>query len=180
MKELSLHILDIVQNSVRAKATEVEVVINEDINKNIFEIIIKDNGKGMEKDLANKIKNPFSTTRTTRKIGLGIPLLLEACQRCDGDLDIQSKEGIGTTIRAVFKHNHIDRAPMGDVVNTITMLILSSPEIRYIFTYCINDAKFTMDTKEVEEILQGVPINELSVIKWIEVYLKENIEALNQ
>ncbi|HHX61878.1 MAG TPA: sensor histidine kinase [Epulopiscium sp.] len=179
MKELSLHILDIVQNSVRAKATEVEVTISEDLIKNRLEIIIKDNGKGMPKDLVEQIKNPFATTRTTRKVGLGIPLLLEASQRCDGDLQIESEEGVGTTIRVEFTHDHIDRAPMGDVVNTITMLILSSSEIRYIFTYSINNKKFTMDTKEVEEILQGVPINDLSVIKWLEDYLKENIAALN-
>ncbi len=178
MKELSLHLLDIVQNSVRAKATEVEIIINENLAENILEMIIKDNGKGMPKDLIEQIKNPFATTRTTRKVGLGIPLLLEACQRCDGDLNIESEEGVGTTLRAHFKHNHIDRAPMGDVVNTITMLILSSWQIRYIFTYSINDKDFTMDTKEVEEILQGVPINDLTVIKWLEDYLKENIEAL--
>lgn len=178
MKELSLHILDIVQNSVRAKATKVELMVNEDLNKNILEIIIKDNGKGMPKDLIEQIKNPFATTRTTRKVGLGIPLLLEACQRCEGDLDIQSEEGVGTTLRAYFKHNHIDRAPMGDLVNTITMLILSSSEIRYIFNYSINSKEFKMDTKEVQEILQGVPINDLNVIKWLEDYLKENINAL--
>ncbi len=178
MKELSLHILDIVQNSVRAKATEVELIVNENITQNILEIIIKDNGKGMPKDLIEQIKNPFATTRTTRKVGLGIPLLLEACQRCDGDLYIQSEEGVGTTLRAYFSHDHIDRAPMGALVNTITMLILSSPEIRYIFTYFLNDKEFTMDTKEVQEILQGVPINDLNVIKWLEEYLTENIEAL--
>ncbi len=178
MKELSLHILDIIQNSVRAKATVIELTINEDLNNNIFEILVKDNGKGMTKELIEEVKNPFTTTRTTRKIGLGIPLLLEASQRCEGDLEIQSKEGVGTTLRAYFKHNHIDRAPMGDLVNTITMLILSSPEIRYIFTYSIKSNNFTMDTKEVEEILEGVPINDLTVIKWLEDYLNENIAAL--
>lgn len=180
MKELSLNILDIVQNSVRAKATEVEVIINEKISNNILEIIIRDNGKGMPKDLVEQIKDPFATTRTTRKVGLGIPLLLESCERCEGKLDIDSSEGVGTTIRAVFQHDHIDLAPMGDIVNTMTMLILSSPEIRYIFTYSINDNAFSMDTKEIEEILEGVPINDLNVIKWLEEYLKENIEALNQ
>ncbi len=178
MKELSLHILDIVQNSVRAKATQVEIIINENLNENMFEIIIKDNGKGMPKELIEQIKNPFATTRTTRKVGLGIPLFLEACQRCEGDLDIQSEEGVGTSLRAYFQHNHIDRAPMGDLVNTMTMLVLSSPEIRYIFTYSINNNDFTMDTKEVQEILQGVPINDLTVIKWLEEYLNENIAAL--
>ena len=180
MKELSLHILDIVQNSVRAKATEIEIIINEDIQNNQLEIRIKDNGKGIDKELITRIKNPFSTTRTTRKIGLGIPLLFEACTRCDGDLDIESSLGVGTTIRATFKYDHIDRAPMGDIVNTITMLILSSPEIRYILTYYVNEANFIMDTNEIKEILQGVPINDLGIIKWIETYLKENIKALKQ
>jgi len=180
MQELSLHILDIVQNSVRAKATKIEILINENIHNNQLEIEIKDNGKGIDKKLVQEIKNPFSTTRTTRKIGLGIPLLLEACIRCGGDLNIQSSVGIGTTIHAVLEHNHIDRAPMGDVVNTITMLILSSPEIRYILTYCVDGSKFVMDTNEIKDILQGVPINDLSVIKWIETYLQENINNLKQ
>ncbi|NLI90539.1 MAG: sensor histidine kinase [Epulopiscium sp.] len=178
MKELSLHILDIMQNSIRAKATEIELIVNEDINNNLLEIIIKDNGKGMPKELVDSVKNPFSTTRTTRKVGLGIPLLLEACQRCGGDLELESKEGIGTNIKASFEYNHIDRAPMGELVNTITMIILSEPQIRYIFTYIVNNKKFTMDTKEIEEILEGVPINDLSIIKWLEDYLKENMEAL--
>lgn len=178
MKELSLHILDIVQNSVRAKASKIEVTIDENIRDNRLQIEIKDNGKGMPKDLIEAIKNPFATTRTTRKVGLGIPLLLEACQRCEGDLDIVSQEGVGTTIKAYFMHDHIDRAPMGDIVNTMTMLIMSSPEIRYIFTYLINGKSFTMDTKEVEEILEGLPINDLTVIKWLEDYMKENIGAL--
>jgi len=180
MQELSLHILDIVQNSVRAKATEIEMIINEDIANNRLEILIKDNGKGMDKDLVEAIKNPFATTRTTRKIGLGIPLLLEACTRCGGDLNIQSSIGKGTTITAVFEYNHIDRAPMGDVVNTITMLILSSPEIRYILTYCVDGSEFVMDTDEIKKILEGVPINDLTVIKWLETYLQENIDELKQ
>ena len=126
------------------------------------------------------MKNPFSTTRKTRKVGLGIPLLLEACTRCGGDLNIQSSIGKGTTISAIFEYDHIDRAPMGDVVNTITMLILSSPEIRYILTYCVNGSKFVMDTNEIKKILEGVPINDLSVIQWIETYLQENINDLKQ
>lgn len=180
MKELSLHILDIVQNSVRAKATEIEIWIHEDIQNNKLRIKIKDNGRGIDKELINQIKNPFATTRTTRKIGLGIPLLLEVCTRCDGDLDIKSELGIGTEILAEFKHNHIDRAPIGDIVNTITMLILSSPKIRYILTYCVDNKDFIMDTIEIKKVLDGVPINDLSIIKWIESYLEENISALKK
>lgn len=180
MKELSLHLLDIVQNSVRAKATEIEITVREDLTQDLLEIIIKDNGKGMPKALIDQIKNPFATTRTTRKVGLGIPLLLEACQRCEGDLEIQSEEGAGTSLRAYFKNSHIDRAPMGDLVNTITMLILSSPEIRYIFNYVVNQKEFTMDTKEIQAILEDVPISDLTVIKWLEEYLKENIASLKE
>lgn len=180
MKELSLHILDIVQNSIRAKAREIEIVIDEAINDNRLEIKIKDNGKGIDKDLLEEIKNPFATTRTTRKIGLGIPLLAESCVRAEGDLEVESELGLGTTITGVFKFDHIDRAPIGDIVNTITMLILSSPEIRYIFTYRVNELDFTMDTDEIKKVLQGVPINDLSIIKWLETYLEENINDLKQ
>ena len=180
MKELSLHILDIVQNSVRAKATIIEIQITEDLEENIFEILIKDNGKGMEQELIDKVKNPFATTRTTRKVGLGIPLLLEACKRCNGNLEIQSEKEIGTTVRAYFDHNHIDRAPIGDIVNAITMLLLSSPEIRYIFTYIMNQRIFTMDTDEIKKILEGVPINDLTVIHWVKEYLEENLREVKK
>ncbi len=178
MQELSLHILDIVQNSIRAKATKIQIEIYEDLVNNQLKIIMKDNGSGIDEELVKAIKNPFSTTRTTRKVGLGIPLLLEACQRCNGDLDIASQVGVGTTITATFKHDHIDRAPMGDIVSTITMLILSSPEIRYIFTYYVNELAFVMDTDEIKKILEGVPITDLSIIKWLETYMQENIDSL--
>lgn len=180
MKELSLHILDIVQNSIRAKATTVEIQIQEDLKENKLEIRIQDNGQGMEQEFIDKVKNPFATTRTTRKIGLGIPLLLEACKRCNGNLEIKSEKEVGTIIKVYFDYDHIDRAPMGDIVNTITMLLLSSPEIRYIFTYIVNHRTFTMDTDEVKKILEGVPINDLTVIHWMKEYLEENLRDLKR
>lgn len=180
MKELSLHILDIIENSVRAKATEIKLEIIEDIEKNIFEIKIEDNGKGMDDDFVQVIKDPFKTTRTTRKVGLGIPLLVAACKRCNGDLQIQSTLGKGTKLRAWMDNNHIDRAPLGDIVNTITNLILSNTSIEFIYTHRYNNTVFTINTREVKDILGGVPINDLSVIAWIKEYITENLTEIRQ
>ncbi|NLK98229.1 ATP-binding protein [Defluviitalea saccharophila] len=180
MKELSLHILDIIENSVRAKASEIKLEITEDLEENLFEIKIEDNGKGMDEEFAKAIKDPFKTTRTTRKVGLGVPLLVAACNRCNGDVEIQSTLGEGTKLRAWMEHNHIDRVPLGDIVSTITNLIMSNPSIEFIYVHRYNNRVFRIDTQEIKDILGGVPINELSVIAWIKEYLAENLTEIRQ
>ncbi|NLM12228.1 MAG: ATP-binding protein [Epulopiscium sp.] len=180
MKELSLHILDIIENSIRAKATDIKLEIIEDLENNLFEIKIEDNGKGMDEAFAKAIKDPFTTTRTTRKVGLGVPLLVAACNRCNGDVEIQSALGEGTKLRAWMEYHHIDRAPLGDIVSTITNLILSNPDIEFIYIHRYNDRVFRIDTQEIKDILGDVPINELSVIVWIKEYLTENLTEIRQ
>lgn len=180
MKELSLHILDIAENSIRAKSTEIYIEIVEDIENNIFQIIIKDNGKGMNEDFVQNVKNPFKTTRTTRKVGLGIPLLVSACKRCNGDLLIKSSKEEGTKLTARMDYNHIDRAPLGDIASTMVNLILSNPEINFIYIHKYLNETFKMDTLEIKKILNGVPINELSVITWLKEYVQENLTEIKQ
>jgi hypothetical protein len=180
MKELSLHILDIIENSVRAEATEIKLEIIEDLEKNLFEIKIEDNGKGMDENFVKTIKNPFTTTRTTRKVGLGVPLLAAACNRCNGDVEIQSTLGQGTKLNAWMEYDHIDRAPLGDIVSTIANLILSNPDIEFKYYHRYNDRIFEFNTQEVKNILGDVPINELSVIAWLKEYISENLTEIRQ
>lgn len=179
MKELSLHILDIVQNSIAAEAKLVTINIVEDLTTDRFVIEVIDNGCGMDKDYAEKIKDPFTTERKTRKVGLGVPLLYNACKRCDGDLEIQSEKGKGTRIVARFKHSHIDRAPLGNMVDTILSLIIANPDIDLVYRHYRNEKEIHFDTREIKEALEGVPINEPQVINWIKGFLKEGFSSIS-
>lgn len=180
MKELSLHILDIAENSIRANATEIYIEVDEDIDNNIFSFEIKDNGKGMDKEFVESVKDPFKTSRTTRRVGLGIPLLEAACKRCNGDVKITSSLNKGTQIKAWMDYDHIDRAPLGDIVSTITNLILANPDIDFIYCHKYNDKSFELDTKEIKNVLDGVPINDLGIINWIKNYIKDEMTEIKQ
>lgn len=176
MKELSLHILDIVQNSVRARASEVEVSIKS--ISGILTISIKDNGKGIEPDMLEIIKNPYTTSRTMRKVGLGIPLFNDTCQLCNGSLDIESQVGVGTKLVAMLEDEHIDKPPMGDIGATISGLMSSYPDINIIFSYCVEENCFDISTKEILDELDGVSIQSVEIITWIKDFIKENIQEL--
>ena len=178
MKELSLNILDIVQNSVKAEAKLIEVEINESEKNNLLTIKIKDNGFGIEKDMIEKIQDPFTTSRTTRKVGLGISFFKMAAEQSFGNLVIESEVKVGTVLTATFQLDNIDRAPLGDIEGTISMLILVNPEIDFIFRY-IKDESYTLDTREIRNVIGAIPITDLSIIKWIEDDIKENLKLLN-
>ncbi len=149
MKELSLHILDIAKNSVKANAALIEILINEDSEKNLLTIEINDNGCGMSEEFLKTVKDPFSTTRTTRKVGMGISLFEAASVQCGGRLDITSEEGVGTKLRTSFVLDHIDRAPVGDMAGTMETLISGSPEIDFLYRHTKNGKTFTLDTREI-------------------------------
>ncbi len=174
MKDLAMHITDIVQNSIEAGATEVKLLITEDFGRDIFKIEISDNGRGMDKEMMAKVIDPFFTTRTTRRIGLGLPLLKAAAERCEGSMDIQSAPGKGTTVKAVFRHSHIDRAPLGNIIDTVINLIVGNPELNLVFIHKINDREITFDARELREQLEDVSLNNPAVINWIKQYLSEN------
>lgn len=179
MKELSLHILDLVQNSVTAGAGLIEIIIEENLINDFMKITIKDDGCGMEKDFIEKIRNPFFTTRTTRKVGLGIPLMEAACKRCEGNLTIESEKGVGTIVIACFKHSHIDRAPLGNMTDTFTAIILGKSDIDYIYKHIINDKAFTIDTRQLKEVLgEKVSISSADVLTWINEYVNDGLQNL--
>ncbi|WP_313562077.1 ATP-binding protein [Ruminiclostridium cellobioparum] len=182
MRDLSLHILDIVQNSIKAKATEISIILkHEDISslgKNILKLIITDNGTGMEYELLNRVEDPFMTTRTSRKVGLGIPLLKESALKCDGKFKLSSQKDAGTEITAAFPIDHIDRLPVGDVGETMITLISSNPEIRFMLFLEGEKGSFWLDTREVAESLKGVIITEYTVINWLKEYIDDGIKNI--
>ena len=178
MKELSLNILDIAENSVKAKATLTEISITEE--GDLLTLKITDDGCGMTEEILKTVTDPFYTTRTTRKVGMGIPLLKLEAELTGGSLEIVSKhvseypEEHGTIVTATFYKNHIDCTPLGDVVSSITTLIQGHPDTDFLFTHKTEEREVNLDTRELREVLGGdVPLNAYDVIKWIEDYLKE-------
>ena len=165
MRDLSMHILDIVMNSIRAKATLIEITV---IEKNdTLTLEIKDNGIGMGESMLQQVKNPFFTTRTTRRVGLGLSLLLDNAKKTGGKMEISSKEGVGTTVEAMFHTNHIDCIPKGNIDETIISLIMLEPDLDFIYNHTINDNYYQLNTLEIKKILHEVPINENTVIEWL-------------
>jgi anti-sigma regulatory factor (Ser/Thr protein kinase) len=151
LRELSLHILDIAENGITAGADCIQIRINENRQENLLTLVIEDNGRGMP---AEKVKNPtdpFITSRTTRRVGMGLPLLAAAAQRCDGKLEIETEAGRGTRVTATFRYNHIDRAPVGDMAATITTLIMGNPRIDFVYSHIIDAEEFTLDTRDLKE-----------------------------
>ncbi len=167
MEDLSLHILDIAENSIRAGANKIQIKIIEDIKKNLLLIEIADNGRGMDEDAIKIAFDPFFTTKTTRRVGLGVPLLAQAARESNGNISIVSKKGTGTTITADFQHNHIDRKPLGDIEKTLIVLIASSPGVDFVFEHRRNEHTYRLDTAEIKRHLEGIPINSPKAIKFI-------------
>ncbi|MFZ5965945.1 MAG: ATP-binding protein [Bacillota bacterium] len=178
MNELSLHILDIVQNSISANATWIEITITEDEEKDLLLICIEDNGKGMTIDFLNKVTDPFVTSRNTRKVGLGISLFKAAAEQCDGSFNIESQLGQGTKVTAKFKRSHIDRAPLGNIADTMITIIMSNAAIDYKYSHTYNDKVFVFNTQEIRNILGDVPLDNLDVIDWIKNHFQEGIHDL--
>jgi len=177
--ELSLHLLDIVQNSIEAGASRIEIKIDEDLKSDRLLIEVGDNGRGMSKEQVAKVLDPFYTTRKTRHVGLGIPLLLESCRRCEGDLKIFSKPGKGTTVQATFRHSHIDRPPLGDMPSTLLTVLFSENPIDWIYTHKIDGDEFQLDSSEIRKELTDVPLTHPKVRKWLLDYLREGENSLS-
>lgn len=181
MKELSMHILDIVQNSIRAEASLVEIVVDENLKEDSFSITIKDDGKGMDEAILKQVVDPFFTSRTTRKVGLGIPMIKASAEACEGSFEISSEVGKGTCVKAIYKHSHIDRAPLGNILDTLITLVISNEHTEIIYKHFINEKKFELNTVEIKKILgKEVPINNIEVIKWLKNYINEGISSLKK
>ncbi|MAT45139.1 MAG: ATP-binding protein [Anaerolineaceae bacterium] len=173
MKELSLHILDIAENSIAANAKKIEIFVNENTINDRLMICVKDNGKGMDEEATKKIIDPFVTSRTTRKVGLGIPLLKAAAEMCNGNLTIESEINVGTTIQVSFQRSHIDRMPIGNLAQTILHLVIGSPQINWVFHYQVNEEEYIFDDMPIKNELEGLSLTEPLVL----AFLREEIES---
>jgi len=173
MKDLSLHILDIAHNSIRAKATKISIEVIKEPSKDLLCIIIKDNGCGMNAKQLAQVSDAFYTSRTTRKVGLGIPLFKQKTEECEGDFKITSTQGKGTELSASFKNSHIDLPELGDLAGVISGIACSAPKIRFTFHFLDAQTDYTFDTQEILKILDGIPINTPEV----ELFIREMIEG---
>lgn len=172
MEEISLHILDIAENSVAAKADLIEIRITENKTKDLLSIEVIDNGEGMDNETLKKAMDPFYTSKTVRRFGFGLPLLSEAAKAANGHLSIQSEKREGTRIKADFQHSHIDRQPLGDIHQTLITLIIGNPDIDFIFQHDRNGDSYRLDTREIKAQMGGESINSLAGIR----ILKRNLE----
>lgn len=175
MQEISLNILDIVQNSVRAGAKNIEVEIYEDTNEDVLFFSVNDDGCGMDEEMVQRVMDPFVTTRTTRKVGMGISLLRSAAQATGGDVELKSEVGKGTFIKAVFSYGHIDRQPLGNMADTMTALVSMNTDIDFYYRHTFNKSTFDFNTKEMKEILGEVPLSDPTVAEWLRGFIDEGI-----
>ena len=178
MKELSLHLLDVAQNSVTAGARSIDLTLEEDEHRTC-RMIIADDGCGMSPEFLAQVTDPFMTTRTTRKVGLGLPLLRMTAEQTGGDLYIESREGVGTTVTARFEASHIDCPPMGDLSGTVALLIQGAPHVEWTWRRSTPRGSYVLDTRQLREILgPDVPLSEPSVTLWIREYLQEQEDSV--
>lgn len=174
MPEIALNVLDIAQNSVRAEASLIQISVDVNQPADTLTIIIGDNGCGMTQEQIAHVEDPFFTTRTTRKIGLGVPFFKMAAISTGGSFSIISEPGRGTTVTAVFGLSHIDRMPLGDINGTIHTLITFNTHIDFLYVYRFNDKSFSLDTREFRKILENVPLDMPEVSQYIREFLDEN------
>ena len=179
MRDLSLHLLDLTMNSIRAQASNIEIQLIERIDINQLILVIKDNGCGMNEEMVKGVQNPFFTTRTTRKVGLGLSLLSAMTERCEGQLVINSTIGKGTEVVASLTLNHIDCPPFGDIHNTLTSLIYLEPMLEFKYIHQNDHQEYCFDTAEVRAVLGEIPINHPSIMEWIQMELTEGDFSFN-
>jgi anti-sigma regulatory factor (Ser/Thr protein kinase) len=178
MRELSLNILDVAQNSITAGASLITIEIDESLVDHTLLIGIYDNGKGMSEEQVKSVIDPFFTTRTTRKVGMGIPLFKMAAEQTGGGLEIESEIGVGTRVRAHFKTDSVDFTPLGDVASTVQMLITMNTDRDFLYKHSVDGKEFVADTREIKGILGDVPLDTYEVSQWILEFIKENTEVL--
>lgn len=180
MREIALHLLDIAENSVTAGAKRVDLTVREDIDNDRLTVVVLDNGKGMDQDLLARVTDPFVTSRTTRKVGLGIPLLKAAAESCRGYLCIDSTPGQGTRLEAEFQRSHIDRMPLGDLAGTMLTLLVAFPQVRWVFDYSVDGRRLLFDSEPIIRELGDVPVTEPSILTFLKGMLHEGIDRVQR
>jgi hypothetical protein len=178
VRELALHLLDIAENSVAAQASQIEITIDENTQTDRLVLSVTDNGCGMDAETVARVVDPFYTSRTTRKVGLGIPLLKEAAEACNGSLQIWSAPGKGTRLQVDFQRSHIDRMPLGDVAATLLTLLVGAPQVHWILKYTADAQVFSFDDTEMKQTLDGLPITEPDILAWLRETLQTGIAEI--
>ena len=183
MREISLHLLDIAENSVAADGKNISIHVHEDLFNDRLSASVIDDGRGMDAKTAQQVQDPFYTTRTTRNVGLGIPLLKEAAEMAEGSFSLQSEPGNGTWVEAEFRHSHLDRMPLGDLSSTFLTLLISHPQIDWTFLYRVTDKDnqcrdFFFESAELKNELGDISLTEPEVLSFVRGIFEEGIEAV--
>lgn len=176
MRELALNILDIAENSVKAKATLVTISVVAE--GNLLSIAIDDDGCGMDEEFLKRVEDPFTTTRTTRKVGMGVPLFKMAAEMAGGTFEIKSEKGVGTKVLATFQIDNIDREPLGNLADTMVALLSDDKPTDFLLIVSVDGNKFEFDTRELKEELDGVPVSEPEVLIFVRDMINENITQI--
>ena len=174
-----MHVYDLMENSTAANAKDIKLTIVDSLKNNDFHFTIEDNGKGMSPEFLAKVTDPWTTSRTTRKVGLGLPLIKMNTENMGGGMNIESEVGKGTVLNFWFQHDHIDRPPMGDLAGSLVMLFSAHEDIHFIYTHITDDGEFVFDTDEVKEALDGIPMNDVHIMKYLKEMIQENLKEIN-
>ncbi|MGC9521362.1 MAG: ATP-binding protein [Anaerolineae bacterium] len=178
-RDLSQHILDIAENSVTAGATLLYIDIVEEPTADRLTISVRDNGRGMETEMLLRVTDPWVTSRTTRKVGLGIPFLKQTAEMCGGAFEITSQPGQGTETRATFEYDHVDRPPLGDLVGTLLCIVVGNPQLDVVYHHRVEDQAFVFDTREIREVLgPEVPLSDPEVLRYVRGALIEGLLSI--
>jgi hypothetical protein len=178
VRELSLHILDVVENGITAGADCIDIRVEESVPDDRLQITVRDNGRGIPAEKIRSVDDPFVTTRTTRRVGLGLSLLAAAARRCGGDIAVSAPPGGGTEVQAFFGRSHIDRAPLGDMAATLGMLILGNPHVDFVYVHRLDQNEFSLDTRDLRNQLEEVPLNDPTVIQHITASIRRALDDL--
>ncbi|MBI9034852.1 MAG: sensor histidine kinase [Bacteroidales bacterium] len=178
MKEISLHILDLANNSITAKAGRLEITVIEDVSNNKFVFRLIDDGKGMDQETLACVTDPFVTSRKTRKVGLGLSLTKHSAEQCNGFLKIESQLGEGTQLEVMFENDHLDRPVLGDICGVITILLSSEYEYHLIYRHQYNQNEFVFDSSEIKQELGLDRLNQPAILGMLKDYIQTNIDDL--
>lgn len=174
MQEIALNVLDIAMNAVCAGASLIEIIVDERPSEDVLSVTISDDGRGMSYGELESVTDPFYTTRSTRRVGLGVPFIKMAAELTGGSFSISSEPGRGTAVRADFVYSSIDRMPLGDINETVQLLIQSNPQLNFVYTRRFEMEEMELDTREFRRVLDGIPLNDPEISRFIRDYLKEN------
>lgn len=183
MREIALHLLDIAENSAAAESSNISIHVHEDLVHDLLSASVIDDGRGMDAETAQQVQDPFYTTRTTRNVGLGIPLLKLAAEQAEGNFSLQSEPGKGTWIEAEFRHSNIDRMPLGDLSSTFLTLLVSHPQIDWTFLYRVTERSkssrdFLFESAELKDQLGDIPLTEPAVLTFVRGIIEEGIQSV--